>query len=185
MFSQISINLPDKIESITILDSCPAPDRADFQLNRRGNDFSFRDKEKELTDACMALNAAAVKVQELYENIIARRSAETAKLSIEIARKILMHKIETKDYEIESIIKEVLKNSPIHQDLAVHLNPEDFEEWRKIQDKEKNGMLDNIKLVADPNVGRAECILKSPRGTIVSLIDEQLEQIAEALGKVQ
>ena len=46
-------------------------------------------------------------------------------------------------------------------------------------------MLSNIKLIADPNIEPAECIVKSPKGTIVLCIDEQLEQIAKALGKVQ
>ena len=79
----------------------------------------------------------------------------------------------------------MLKNSPSRQDVVVHLNPEDFEQCRKIQDRKDNGILGGITLVADPSVGRAECILKSPKGTIASIIDQQLERIGEALGKVK
>lgn len=183
MSSQISISFPNTIESITILDSCPAHRISDSQPDRQENDLPVEIQEKELTDACRALQAAAAKVQGLYENIIAQRKDEIAKLSIEIARKILKQKIETKDYEIESIIKEVLGNSPSQQEVVVHLNPEDFEQCQNIRNKDKNGILNGLTLVSDPDVGRAECILKSPNGTIVSLIDEKLEQIREALGK--
>jgi flagellar biosynthesis/type III secretory pathway protein FliH len=184
MPGQLSINLSNIIESITILDGCPAPAKIDSQLEKRGNYFSTQEQEKELDEACRALQAAAVKVHELYESIVAQRSEEIAKLSLEIARRILAQKIETKDYEIESIIKEVLKNSPSGQDVVIRLNPGDYEQCLKIQDKETSGMLDGVRLVADPDVGRAECILKSPKGTIASLIDEKLDQINEALGKV-
>jgi flagellar biosynthesis/type III secretory pathway protein FliH len=183
MAGQISINFSDTIESVTILDDCPAPVGAVCRPDKSGNDLSVKSQEKGLTNACQALSDAAAKVNKLYENIIAQRSEEIAKLSTEIARRILMQKTESKDYEIESIIKEVLRNSPSRQDVVIHLNPEDFAQCQKIQDKDKNSMLAGIKLVADPNVGRAECILKSPKGTIVSMIDEQLEQIREALGK--
>ena len=184
MQSQVSISLPNTIESIRILDDHTEPVQADSKFGGRLSDLSVEKQEKELTEACRALQAAAAKIQGLYEKIIAQNREEIAKLSVGIARKILMHKIEKKDYEIESIIKEVLKNSPSRQDVVVHLNPEDFERCQKIQEKEKNGILDGVKLVADPDVGCAECILKSPKGNIVSLINEQLEQISEALGKV-
>ena len=60
-----------------------------------------------------------------------------------------------------------------------------YEVCRKIQEKDSNGIFAAIKLVGDPNVERAEFILKSPKGTIISEINEQLEQIGEALGKVK
>ena len=185
MTGQISINLLNTIESIAILDDCPAPARLNTKSDRRGNDLTGRIAEKDLSNAFKALNAAAAKIQELYEKVIAGKNEEIAKLSIEIARKILKYKIETKDYEIESIIKEALKNCPSSQDIIIHLNPEDFEQCRKIQEKDSNGIFAAIKLVGDPNVERAEFILKSPKGTIISEINEQLEQIGEALGKVK
>ncbi len=184
MTGQLSVNLSGMIESIMILDACPAPKKNDSRLDMGGNDFSAQAQENELTDTCKSLRDAVIKVHELYENIIAQKSGQIAKLSMEIARKILAKKIETKDYEIESIIKEVLQNSPSNQDVVIHLNPEDYEQCRNIRAKDNNVIPEGIRLVADPDVGLAECILKSPKGSISSLIDEKLEQIGEALGKV-
>lgn len=184
MHRQLSVNLSNIIESVTILDASPASAKVESRIEKDSEDFSIQAQEKELTDACKALQVAAVKVHELYENIVAQRSEEIAKFSIEIARKILVQKIETKDYVIENIIKEVLQNSASRQDLVLYLNPEDYEQCKKIMGNELHGILEGVTLVANHDVGRAECILKSPKGTIVSLIDEKLKQIGEALGKV-
>jgi flagellar biosynthesis/type III secretory pathway protein FliH len=185
MAGHIAINLPNTIESITILDDCHAPVRADTKSGQRGNDLNSQIEQKELLYACTALNTAAEKIHELYEKIIIQKKEEIAKLSIEIARKILKYKIETNDYEIESIILEALRNCPSTHDIILHLNPKDFEQCQKIQEKNNNGILAAVKLVADPNVERAEFILKSPKGTILSQINEQLKQIGDALGKVK
>jgi flagellar biosynthesis/type III secretory pathway protein FliH len=94
-----------------------------------------------------------------------------------------MQKVESGDYEIESIIKEALKNTPSSQDLVVHLNPEDIEKCRDAQESEPGSVLTGIKLVPDPNIGRAECLLESPKGIIKSMIDDSLERICKALEK--
>jgi flagellar biosynthesis/type III secretory pathway protein FliH len=185
MAGQISINLNNTIESVTILDDCSSPVRMDTKSDRRGNDLNSQIGQNELLNACKALNNAAENIHELYGKIIIQRKEEIAKLSIEIARKILMYKIETKDYEIESIIQEAIRNCPSTQDIVIHLNPEDFEQCQKIQENNPNGILTAVKLVADSNVERAEFILKNPKGTIISQINEQLKQIGDALGKVK
>ena len=51
--------------------------------------------------------------------------------------------------------------------------------------KDKNLMPAGVTLLADHNVAPAECILKSPKGTILSLIDDQLKQIEDALKRTQ
>jgi len=94
-----------------------------------------------------------------------------------------MQKVENGDYEIESIVKEALSKAPVNQDVIVHLNPEDFEKCRKAQESEPGGVLSGIKLVSDPDIGRAECMLESPKGLIKSQIADSLERIGKALEK--
>jgi flagellar biosynthesis/type III secretory pathway protein FliH len=67
----------------------------------------------------------------------------------------------------------------------VHLNPEDLAKCQKAQQDEPSGALAGIKLVSDPNIGRAECVLESPEGIIKSLIGENLERIGKALKKAE
>ena len=44
-------------------------------------------------------------------------------------------------------------------------------------------MLASVKLVADPGIGLAECVVETPKGKVESLIDGHLEQVARALSK--
>jgi flagellar biosynthesis/type III secretory pathway protein FliH len=133
--------------------------------------------------ACQTLNEVISKLNQFYDRIFAEHKEEIARLSVEIARKILMQKVEDGDYEIESIIKKALNKTPANQDVIVHLSPDDFEKCQKAQQDEPGGVLSGIKLISDPNVGRAECMIESPKGVIKSLIQDGLERIAKALEK--
>jgi flagellar biosynthesis/type III secretory pathway protein FliH len=68
---------------------------------------------------------------------------------------------------------------------VVHLNPEDLSQCQKAQQDEPDGALTGVKFVSDPNIGRAECLLESPKGIIESLINEHLERISKALKKAE
>ncbi len=138
-----------------------------------------------LLQACQALNAVIAKLNEFCDKVFVEHKEEIAKLSVEIARKVLMQKIENGDYEIESIIKEALKNAPTRDDIVVHLNPEDLTQYQKAQQDEPDGDLAGIKFVSDSKIGRAECLLESPKGVITSLIDEHLERVSKALQKAE
>lgn len=129
------------------------------------------------------LNGIIARLNQFCEKLYAGHREEIARLSVEIARKILVQKVENGDYEIESIIKEALKNTPDSRNVKVHLNPEDIEKCRKAQQDGQGGVLTGIELIADPNVGRAECVLESPKGIIKSMIDDNLERIGKALKK--
>jgi len=138
-----------------------------------------------LSQACRTLDSLINKLNQFYDTIFTEHKEEIAKLAVEIARKILMQKVQDGDYEIESIIKEALKNAPTRQDVVVHLNPEDYALCQKVKQDQPNGELAGIKFISDSNIGRAECLLETPKGIIKSLIDEHLEQIANALKTVE
>ena len=135
------------------------------------------------SQACQALNGVVAKLNKFCDKLYVEHREEIARLSVEIARKILMQKVENGDYEIEPIIEEALKNTPSGQDVVVHLNPEDIEKCRQAQQDEPGGVLAGVKLIPDPNIGRAECLLESPKGIIKSMIDDNLERIGKALEK--
>ena len=136
------------------------------------------------TQTCQALRSAAAKLNEFYDGLFANHRDQIAKLSVEIARKILLQKVENGDYEIESVVKEALTNAPSRHDIVVHLNPEDHVQFRKTLpngQEELDGAFAGVKFVPDPNIGRAECLLETPKGIVKSLIDENLERVSQAL----
>ncbi|MBL7152237.1 MAG: hypothetical protein ISS79_00850 [Phycisphaerae bacterium] len=137
------------------------------------------------------LKEIAAKLKAFLDEAFAAHKEDIAKLSVEIARKILAQKVEDGDYEIESIVKEALNNAPVRQDVVVHLNPKDLSQYHKLQQApgagggdEPNADLVGVKFVPDANIGPAECLLETPKGIIESMIDQHLEQVGKALNKV-
>jgi len=138
-----------------------------------------------LSQVNQALKKVTAKLNEFYDATFAAHKEEIARLAVEIARKILAQKVENGDYKIEPIIKETLSNAPVRQDVVVRLNPADLTEWQKLRESEPGEDFTGIKFVPDASIGRAECVLETPKGIIESLINQHLEQIGKALRKVK
>ena len=194
MSEQLSIKLPKPIKSVNVLDcrqryigsdSNHITSETVLKQTDSSNNFipkqNIESQKTELSQICQTLNSVIEKLQNFHDKIFMEHQEQIAKLSVEIARKILAQKVEKGDYEIETIIKEVLSKSPARHDIDIHLNPEDLNNLQNTLQKEP--LFAGIKFTSDPNVGRAECLLKSPKGNIESSINEHLEQIYEALKK--
>jgi flagellar biosynthesis/type III secretory pathway protein FliH len=174
--------LDDHAESDGIQSACPGVGESDADTTQ----ILKQDLEAQKADylqACEALNNVIAKLNQFCEKLFVDHREEIARLSVEIARKILMQKVESGDYDIEPIIKEALSNVPGSQDVVVHLNPADIEKYQNTQENEPSSVLTGIKLIPDLNIGRAECLLESPKGIIKSMIDDNLERIDKALEK--
>lgn len=185
----IAINLSGPITSVQVLDNFPASvysEQADIQEGIPQNTpLDFEAQKAMFSQACQTLHAAAAKLNEFYERSFVEHKDEITKLSVEIARRILVRKVEDGDYEIESIIKAVLQNAPSHHDVVVHLNPEDHAQCQEVLlQEQQNDTFVGIKFVPDWSIGRAECLLETPKGIIKSLVDENLERISQALRMV-
>jgi len=193
MAGTVTINLVKPIRSVKILDNSGGDGEPSRQSGVTGAVNTEQNKLTEdleiqksaLSQICQTLQKLVDELNQFHDKIFAEHREEISKLSVEIARKILMQKVQDGDYEIESIVKEALKNTPTRQDLVVHLNPEDLAQYQKLQQNDGSGTLAGIKLVADSNIGRAECLLETGKGIIKSLIDEHLEQIGNALEKAE
>lgn len=189
MSDPLMINLSKPITLVEILDDCAAS-TSDKQASPQagGEQIRIRDLEAQkavFSQVCQTLNGVVAKLNQFCDRVFVEHREEIARLSVEIARKILMQKVENGDYEIESIVREALKNAPSRQDVVVHLNPEDLTQCQKVQQDEPNDALAGIEFVSDPNIGRAECLLESAKGIVKSLIDENLERIDKALKKAE
>ena len=142
-------------------------------------------KKAQLCQLLSALQEAINKLDQFYMTALSAHKEQIAKLSLEIARKVLIRKVEEGDYKIESIIEEALKNAPTRQDVVIHLNPEDFAKCQEYQQNNPAGALSDIKFVSDPSIKPAGCLLKTPKGVIESSIEGHLEQIEKALKAVE
>ncbi|MDT8302843.1 MAG: FliH/SctL family protein [Sedimentisphaerales bacterium] len=194
MTHTLTVSLEKPITSAEFIDESavgigsPAPDLAQANSAANAVQISAQNSEaheNKFSQTCQAINSVVTKLNQFYEKVFAEQKEEIAKLSVEIARKVLMQKVEDGDYEIQTIIKEALNSAPTKQDIVVHLNPEDLTECQKALQNEPDDTLADIKFVSDSNIGRAECLLESPKGTIESLINEHLNRISKALKKAE
>ncbi len=191
MTQTLTVNLEKPITSAKFMDESAGGQVPGLgQANSAANAVQIPAQDSEaqkntFSQACQAINGVVTKLNQFYEKMFAEQKEEIARLSVEIARKILMQKVEDGDYEIQSIVKEALNNAPTRQDIVVHLNPEDLAEYQKVLQNEPDGTLADVKFVSDSNIGRAECLLESPKGIIESLINEHLDKISKALKKAE
>jgi len=194
MSHTLTIRLEQPIVSAQVLDACAAgtgsavSTRSGADSVARIDSISTGDLESQRTafsQASEALRSVVARLTKFCDELFAGQKEEIARLSVEIARKILMQKVESGDYRIESIVQEALENTPSRRDVVVHLNPEDLAQCQKGQQDAAGAIFDGVKFVADPAIGRAECLLESPKGIVKFLIDENLERIGKALTKAE
>jgi len=199
----LTISLSGPITSARILDSHPATIEGTAPRNGPGAElphgeqadlqggtgqipaYDLEAQKAAFSQACQALNTVVARFNEFCGKVFAQNKEDIARLSLEIARKILVKKVEDGDYEIEAIVKEALTNAPGREDVVVHLNPQDLAQCQKAQEAEPAGAFCGVKFVCDPNIGRAECVLENPKGIIESVIEQHLERIGKALIKAE
>jgi flagellar biosynthesis/type III secretory pathway protein FliH len=190
MSETITIEFERLIESVELADGAggamSAPQAVEPGSSVVGTDANVSGspgenlQKQDLVDVFQALDSAAKELKHIQQNIIREHKEQIAKLAVEIARKVLMQEINEGDYEIEAIIQEALNNVPTMQNVVVHLNPEDFAQCQISEAENEEEKFKDIKLIPDPNIGKAECLVETPKGMIESVIDEHLESIAKA-----
>ncbi len=187
MSDMLSVKLATPIDSIKVIESQgmaveSGTSPADLQGDIDGaaqDDLEIQ--KQQYQQAIRVLEAAAEKLHRVYEKMVVEHRQAIAKLAVEIARKILAQKVKDGDYQIESIIQEALNNAPTRQNIVVRLNPQDLARCQQMQ--QGDGTLASVKLVTDPDIGPAQCVIDTPKGRVESLIDEHLEQVSRALTK--
>jgi len=179
MSSVPTVKLGKTIKSLKVIQAS-----SDFQGEAESSGLSELESQKQrYAEVLQTLEAVATKLQLVYERAIIEHRQGIAKLSVEIARKILAQKAKDGDYQIESIIQEALNNAPTRQDIVVRLNPQDLTRFQQTQQQD-GGAFAGVKFVADADIGPAQCVVDTPKGKVESLIDEHLEQVGIALSKV-
>ena len=142
-------------------------------------------QKAELARSCETVGAIATRLEKLYQDTLAQNRADIARLAVEIARKILMHKTSQRDYDIQAIVEEALKRAPSRQEITIRLNPEDLPQCQQLQHAHPDSPLAEVSFVADWSIAGADCLVETPKGVVKSFVEEHLERIGEALAKVK
>jgi len=142
-------------------------------------------QKAQLTRLCQTVNSIGTSLEKLHRETLAHNRAEIARLAVEITRKILVYKTGKGDYDIQAIVEEALKLAPTRQNIVVRLNPEDLPHCQQLQRESPENPFAGLELTADWSIGRAECVVETPKGIVQSFIEEHLDRIGEALQKVE
>ncbi len=179
MTGSVEINLEVPISSVSVVGE------AEGEMRSAGATTTNEDHAKhhgeELTNVCRALDAAACGLNKFCEEVFSSQREQIVRLSVEIAEKILLKEISSGNYEIEKIVGEALKIAPAQQDVVVRINPDDLQRYREISQDHGEELLTNVKLVPDPSIGAAECVVETDKGMIEYFIEEHLKQVSTAL----
>jgi flagellar biosynthesis/type III secretory pathway protein FliH len=154
-------------------------------LDRMHFTKEFEQQKAHLTGLCRSVESIVTGLGKLYQETLASNGTEIARLAIEIARKILMHKTDKGDYDIQAIVEEALKRAPTRQNMIIRLNPEDLPRCQQLQRESPHSPLAELEFTADWGIGRGECLVETPKGIVQSFIEEHLDRIGEALRRVE
>jgi flagellar biosynthesis/type III secretory pathway protein FliH len=160
----------------------PSAVRATEDAQRAARD---EDRSQELARLCGTVRSITDKLSKVYEETITRNQSDIARLAVEIARKVVMCKVASGDYDVQTIIEEALKRAPTHQNVVVRVNPDDLPQCQRLQHDHPDGPLAGLEFVADWSIARADCLVETPKGIIKSFVEQHLERIGEALMQVE
>jgi flagellar biosynthesis/type III secretory pathway protein FliH len=189
MFCTVTLPTPAAIGSVSIATDSVAPLDTELpvaQVVTPQHTESLADLEREkqsLEHTCQVLQHAADQLSQTCQTLFSDHRDQIAQLAVEIARVVLMQKVLEGGYDIEAIVKESLNHAPTREDLTIRVNPKDLADCSAAQSRKTGEAFAGLQFVADHAVGRAECVLESPRGVVQSIIDEHLHKIGEALKK--
>ncbi len=175
MEQSVTVHLEKSVSSVQFLEQLPDGDFMqieDLELHKQ-----------QLEQLCLNLQEVVNRLNNSYKKIFIEHKEQIAKLSVEIARKILAQKQDQGQYQIESIIQEALKQAPSLENVTIYLNPDDLANLEKTQQPGSGSISEQLNLVADADIGPAECRIVTPKGVIESVIEKHLERIEEALKK--
>ncbi len=179
MSEKLSVNMNTAIASVNMVDGAVSSEAAlaDLPIEAEVTQASGERVE----GICAALDKAAQELTKFHEEVFSSHREQIARLSVQIAEKILLKEIGSGKYDISKIIQEALKAAPSGQDVVIRVNPGDLSEYKKIADKADGDILSSVKLSADPGIGPAECVVETDKGMVEYFIEEHLRQVGEAL----
>ncbi len=154
---------------------------ADGEAMQRQAQAQLERETGEIARAKSALLAAADRLTELQAEVIRDSEQPLLDLAVGIARKVLMQEIQAGRHEIEPIVRQALSLVSGRRDVTVHLHPDDLARCELVgagEDTQRDG---TVRFVADPSVGRAECVVEGPEGFVASRIEAHLDEVSEAL----
>jgi len=140
----------------------------------------LQEQRTNLEQVRAAMESAVDAIRALEAEALRGAESQLVTLALDIAGKVLAQDIEDGRYRIEPIVREALRSIPSRRDIVVRLNPQDLSRW---QEAGIAPFASGVKLVADPSVRKAECLVECAEAVVSATVAESLARAAEVMKK--
>jgi flagellar assembly protein FliH len=154
--------------------------RESWQQGFDAGEAASREKLESEIRACFEKLAATVaEIASLRSDTIHRAEADTVRLSIEIARRVLHRELSVDPSALEALIKAALEKLRQQEVYRVRVCPGDEKIMRSCLEQTGRGQA--VEVVADPSQPRGGLFFEISRGALDASVDTQLREIERGL----
>lgn len=151
-----------------------------WQQGFRDGEMTARQNfEGETRAALEKLAATIAEIAGLRSGTIQRAEADTVRLAIEIARRVLHRELTVDSSALEALIKAALEKLRQQEVYRVRVHPGEEKLMRSCLDQARAGQA--IEIVGDPLQSRGGALFESSRGALDASVDTQLREIERGL----
>jgi flagellar assembly protein FliH len=157
---------------------------------KQGYVEGYKIGKEEITDVLQKQNESVLneiaqmleKIETEKKSIILQYEKNLTKLSIDIAEKIIRHKIHSEDYTVVSIIEGVIKDYRNVEWIKIYISDKDDAIAVQADKKlinELNKISDDVKIEVSEEIEEGGAIVETPDGIVDAGINTQLKNLKE------
>lgn len=153
-------------------------------LQKNAMSAEMRQQCQHINALCAALKNALEQMENLRQQFILSHRQHIARLSVQIAEKILAKEIDAGRYDIEAILTNALQSAPPAQKFVIRLNPNDLKTLQSQQAQSELALPPQTEFLPDWSVRPAECAIETDVGSVDYIIQDALKQIEQTLSSL-
>jgi flagellar assembly protein FliH len=146
---------------------------------REGEATARQSAESQVREAVEKLAATVVEVAATRSDAIRRAEADTVRLSIEIARRILHRELSLDTSALEALIRAALEKLRSQEVYRVRVHPDQEQLVRACL--QQIGRDPDVEVVSDASQPRGGAVFEISRGSLDASVETQLREIENGL----
>jgi flagellar assembly protein FliH len=148
-----------------------------------GVEAGRKQAEKDFENSAQTFMCICRELDSLRETILKNSTAEMKELVLAISEKIIRHSVTEQNETIVATIKDAIRLAVKSDEFQIQINPADLAavKTKKQEIIETVSGLNNIALMADPNIERGGCKLESTCCTIDATMIGQIQVIHDSV----
>ena len=144
----------------------------------------WNDSLKETQALCQSLKKAIEDLKQERDDIWGKCEQEIIKLVFTIAKKVVYEEISQNSSKIiESVVGDALNKVKENKILRIHVNPDDAEKLKAIEDGGQTVNSKEYEMVSDVDISRGGCRVVTDCGGVDARVETRWGEIVSAFGE--